>query len=54
MTNEQAIPRSTEGFSSLDDRLARDGVLEEFQAVAISACFSSRSACTKFNKRSAS
>ena len=35
MTNERAIPRIVEGLSSLDDMLAQDGVLEEFQAVAI-------------------
>jgi antitoxin HicB len=33
MTEKQ--PRSIEGLSSLDDMLAEDGVLEEFQAVAI-------------------
>jgi hypothetical protein len=35
MTSKQAPLRTVEGLLSLDDILIEDGVLEEFQAVAI-------------------
>ena len=35
MTSKQETSRSIEGLSILNDMLAQDGVLEEFQAVAI-------------------
>jgi len=35
MTAHSAMPRTTDGFSTLDGFLAEEGKLEEFQAVAI-------------------
>lgn len=35
MTKKNPAPRSVEGLTSLDTMLAKDGKLEEFQAVAI-------------------
>ena len=35
MTDPTTVPRTLEGLSTLDDMLAEDGKLEEFEAIAI-------------------